>query len=76
MDVDELWNLVLPRLERIEAKADATNGRLRRLEEWRHYVDGARAATSGAFHVWVALAGVVLSLGGAGAAWVAIVTRG
>jgi len=74
MDTRDLWELIEPRLERIEQQAITTNGRVRKLEQWRHFVNGARSAMTGAFHGWLALAGVAVGLIGVAASWVAIAT--
>ncbi len=64
MDVHELWGLLEPRLERIEQKQDATNGRLGRIELWKARVEGARAAGVTAWSTVLAVGGLGVALVG------------
>lgn len=74
MDLDQIHDDVLELRTEVRGGFKEVNGRLRKVEEWRHFIDGARAASSGAFHMWVAIAGVFAAFGGVAAAWVAIAT--
>ena len=68
MDVLELWDLLEPRLERIESKQDLTNGRIGKIELWKARVEGARAAGVTAWTRVLAFGGVVGALVGSGTA--------
>ena len=72
MDLDQIHQDVLELRGEVRGGFKEMNGRLRKVEQWRHYIDGARAASSGAFHMWIAIGGVVAAFGGVAAAWVAI----
>ena len=63
---------VLARLERIEGQVTAINGRVRKMEEWRAYIDGVRDGAGGLWHIALATLGTLAGVAGVGVAIVAL----